>query len=230
MLDRYRVDGTLAAFLASASYVVLVAFVILAALNQLGVQTTSFIAVLGAAGLAIALAFQGTLSNLSAGVLLIVFRPFRVGDYVEGAGTGGTIEAVELFTTTLHTPDNRTIIVPNSQLLGDVIVNYSVKETRRIDLVIGVSYADDLAKAKEALARIVAEDERVLADPATTIGVLELADSSVNFAVRPWVKAADYWPVRFDLLQRIKAELDAAGISIPFPQRDVHLHTVDEAA
>jgi small conductance mechanosensitive channel len=230
IMTKNNVDATLISFVGSMVYFALVTFVIIAALNQLGIQTTSFIAVIGAAGLAIGLALQGSLANFAAGVLLIIFRPFKSGDYIEGGGVAGSVEEIEIFTTKLKTPDNRTIIVPNAKLSGDNITNYSAKETRRVDLVAGVGYGDDLEKVKDVLKQIVSEDPRVLPDPATTIAVSELADNSVNLVVRPWVKTADYWDVYFDLTETIKKRFDAEGISIPFPQRDVHLfsHTSDE--
>jgi small conductance mechanosensitive channel len=210
--------------------VTLLIFVIIAALAQVGIQTTSLIAVLGAASLAIGLALQGSLANFAAGVLLIIFRPFKVGDYVECAGTAGAVDEMQIFTTQLKSPDNKKIIIPNAKLLGDVITNYSAQETRRVDLVIGVSYSDDLQKVEKVLTDILSQDERVLKDPAPTIAVLELADSSVNFAVRPWVKTGDYWNVYFALTKNIKMRLDAEGIAIPFPQRDVHLYQQKEGA
>jgi small conductance mechanosensitive channel len=224
LMTKKNVDPEVNSFVCSLIYVTLLVFVIIAALAQVGIQTTSLIAVLGAASLAIGLALQGSLANFAAGVLLIIFRPFKVGDYVACAGTAGTVDEMQIFTTQLKSPDNKKIIIPNAKLLGDVITNYSAKETRRVDLVIGVSYRDDLQKVAEALTDVLSKDERVLKDPAPTVAVLELADSSVNFAVRPWVKTGDYWSVYFDLTKSIKMRLDAEGISIPFPQRDVHLY------
>jgi small conductance mechanosensitive channel len=200
--------------------------VIIAALGRLGVNTSSFVAVIAAAGLAIGFALQGSLANFAAGVMLIFFRPFKVGDYVEAGGVSGTVEEVQIFMTALKTPDNKAVVVPNSSITGGNIVNYSAKPIRRVDLVMGIGYGDDIKRAKQVLEQVVSEDDRVLDDPAPTIAVLELADSSVNFAVRPWVRTPDYWSVYFDLTERIKLEFDARGISIPFPQRDVHLHEV----
>ena len=228
MMERSRVDQALVSFVCSVSYVAIMAFVVIAALGQLGVQTASFVAVIGAAGLAVGLALQGSLANFAAGVLMIIFKPFKVGDYVEGAGVAGTVEAIGIFTTELKSPDNKKIIVPNAKITGDNIVNYTAKEMRRLDLVAGVSYGDDLDTVKRVLQDIVEKDERILKDPAPTIGVLELADSSVNFAVRPWVKTADYWDVYFATQESIKKRFDAEGISIPFPQQDVHLHKMSE--
>jgi small conductance mechanosensitive channel len=230
MMTKKNVDPAVNSFVCSLIYVTLLIFVIIAALAQVGIQTTSLIAVLGAASLAIGLALQGSLANFAAGVLLIIFRPFKVGDYVECAGTAGAVYEMQIFTTQLKSPDNKKIIIPNAKLLGDVITNYSAQETRRVDLVIGVSYSDDLQKVEKVLTDILSQDERVLKDPAPTIAVLELADSSVNFAVRPWVKTGDYWNVYFALTKNIKMRLDAEGIAIPFPQRDVHLYQQKEGA
>ena len=198
-------------------------FVILAALSNLGVNTTSFIAVLGAAGLAVGLAFQGTLSNIGAGVLLIFFRPFKVGDFIQAAGESGVVEEINLFSVLLKTGDNKQIIIPNSSIIGGNITNFSAKDTRRVDFTFGIGYEDDLKLAKETLEEIVNSDERVLKDPAPFVAVSELAESSVNFVVRVWVKSADYWGVYFDTLERVKLTFDEKGISIPYPQMDVHL-------
>jgi small conductance mechanosensitive channel len=218
------VDPTLVSFASNLTYISLLAFFIIAAINKLGVQTTSFIALVGAAGLAIGFAFQNTLSNFAAGFLLIFFRPFKVGDYIEGAGVAGVVEEIQVFITQLKTPDNKTIIIPNSKMTGDNIINYSAKETRRIDLVIGVSYAADLSHVKTVLQDILSKDERILKEPAATIAVLELADNSVNFAVRPWVKTENYWDVFFDTTENVKRRFDSEGIGIPFPQRDIHVY------
>jgi len=224
LMSRAKADPTLVSFVGHLVYVLLMTFIIVAALGNLGVQTTSFIAVIGAAGLAVGLALQGSLANFAAGVLLIIFRPVRVGDFVEGAGQTGTVEEIGIFTTTLITPDNRTVIVPNAKLTGDNIVNYTHKGTRRVDMVVGVSYGDDLKKVRKAIEEVLAKDARILKDPAPTIGVVELGDNSVNFAVRPWTAAADYWGVYFDTLEALKVHFDAKDISIPFPQRDVHMY------
>jgi len=223
-MDKANLDSMLARFIGNLTYVALMTFVALAAINQLGVQTTSFIAVIGAAGLAIGLALQGSLANLAAGVLIIIFRPYKVGDYIEGGGVAGTVEEVQIFTTVLKTPDNKTIIVPNAQVMGGTITNYSARTERRIDLVVGVGYDADLDKTRQVLTDILGEDQRILKEPAPLIGVVELADSSVNFVVRPWVSTADYWAVFFDLNERIKKRFDAENITIPFPQRDVHIY------
>jgi len=224
LMEKGGLDATIVRFTGNLTYIALLAFTVLAALNQLGIQTTSFIALLGAAGLAVGLALQGSLSNFAAGFLMILFRPFKVGDYIEGGGTAGTVDEIQIFTTTLRTPDNKVVIIPNAKLTGDNIVNYSVKGTRRIDLVCGVSYSDDIDQVKRILTELLAKDERILEDPPPFVGLLELADSSVNFAVRPWVNTSDYWDVYFDLNEAMKRALDAAGISIPFPQQDVHLY------
>jgi small conductance mechanosensitive channel len=224
ILQRGHVDETLVSFVASLCYIGIIAFVIIAALGKLGVQTASFVAVIGAAGLAVGLALQGSLANFAAGVLMIIFKPFKVNDYIEGAGVGGVVEQIGIFTTELNSPDNKKIIVPNAKMTSDNIVNYTAKDIRRVDIVAGVSYGDDLDKVKSVLEEILAKDDRILKDPAPTIGVLELADSSVNFAVRPWVKTADYWDVFFAIQEGLKKRFDAEGISIPFPQQDVHLH------
>lgn len=224
VLLRTRLEATLASFLSNLAYVLVLVVVVIATLDKLGVDTTSLAAVIAAAGLAIGLALQGSLSNFASGVMLIGFRPFKAGDYVEAGGTDGVVEEVSLFFTRMRTGDNKQIVVPNSEITDGIITNYSAKETRRIDLVVGIGYDADIRRAKELLERIVTGEERVLAEPAPQIAVSELADSSVNLVVRPWVKTDDYWPVRFDLTERIKLELDAAGIAIPYPQRDVHLH------
>ena len=197
--------------------------VVITAINQLGIQTTSLLAILGAAGLAIGLALQGSLSNFAAGVMIVGFRPYRVGDVIEAAGVAGKVEEVQIFTTVLLTADNKTIIIPNSQVMAGEITNYSAQPTRRVDLVAGCGYGDDLDKVRDVLRDIVSADDRVLSDPAPTIAVSELADNSVNFVVRPWVQRDDYWNVYFDLTEQIKKRFDAEGISIPYPQQDVHL-------
>lgn len=224
LLQKQEVDETLETFVCNLARMALLAFVVVAAINALGIQTASFIAVLGAAGLAVGLALQGSLSNFAAGVLIVMFRPYKVGDWIDAAGVSGSVLEVQILTTALKTGDNKRVIVPNSQIMGSIITNYSAHDTRRIDLVVGVSYSDDLDKVRETLLSIVAADQRILDDPAVTIAVSELADSSVNFVVRPWVKTADYWGVLFDLTETIKKRFDAEGISIPFPQRDVHIY------
>jgi small conductance mechanosensitive channel len=229
VMGKRSVDPTIGKFVANLTYIALLTFFILAALGLLGIQTTSFIAVIGAAGLAIGLALQGSLANFAAGFLLIIFRPYKVGDYIEGGGTAGTVEAIQLFTTQLASPDNKTIIVPNSKMTGDNIVNYSTKGTRRVDMVFGIGYEDDIDKARNIITEILSQDERILKDPPTNIAVSELADSSVNFIARPWVNAADYWNVYFETTEKVKKRFDAQGISIPYPQRDVHVYEHKEA-
>jgi len=224
LMTKKEIDPTIVSFVVSLVYLSLLTFVVLASLGQLGIQTTSFIAVIGAAGLAIGLALQGSLANFAAGFLMIIFRPIKVGDYIEGAGVAGTVKSIQIFTTQLATPDNKMIIIPNAKLTADNITNYSTTGTRRVDLVFGISYADDIDKAKGVLKELLDADPRVLKDPAPTVGLLALADSSVNFAVRPWVNSADYWPLYFDMTEKTKKSFDAAGISIPFPQRDVHIY------
>jgi small conductance mechanosensitive channel len=223
VMGKSKVDQTLIRFTGNLVYIALFTFVILAALGQLGIQTTSFIAVLGAAGLAIGLALQGSLANFAAGFLIILFRPYRIGDVIEGAGTAGKVEEIQIFTTKIATPDNKTVIVPNAKLTGDNIINWTVKGTRRVDMVFGIGYDDDIDKAKKIMENVLAKDARILKEPATTIAVSELADSSVNFVVRPWVKGDDYWSVYFDTTENVKKAFDDEGISIPFPQRDVHV-------
>ena len=224
LMERSQIDTTLVKFTGGVTYIAMMTFVIVAAMAQVGIQTTSFIAVLGAAGLAIGLALQGSLSNFAAGFLMILFRPFKVGDFVEGAGTAGTVEEIQIFTTTLLTPDNKTVIIPNAKLTGDNIVNYTKRGTRRVDMVFGIGYGEDIDKARDIMADIIAKDTRILKEPAPKIAVHELADSSVNFIVRPWTKAGDYWDVYWDTTESVKKALDDAGINIPFPQRDVHVY------
>ena len=223
-MSKRNVDDTIVGFVGNLTYVALLAFFIIAALGQLGIQTTSFIAILGAAGLAVGLALQGSLSNFAAGFLMIIFRPIRVGDYVEIAGSAGTVEEISIFTTTLTTVDNKTVIIPNAAVTGGNIVNWTVKGTRRVDMVFGIGYGDDIDKAKNIMKEVLARDERILKDPATQIAVVELGDSSVNFVVRPWVNAADYWGVYMASMENIKKAFDVEGISIPYPQSDVHLY------
>ena len=224
VMTKRGVDPMLVSFVGHLAYALLMIFVILAALGKLGVQTTSFVAIVGAAGLAIGLALQGALANFAAGVLMLIFKPFKVGDYVEGGGTAGVVEEIQIFTTKLKTPDNKLIIVPNAKMTGDNITNYSAKEIRRVDFVFGVSYGDDIDKVKSVVEDVLSKEGRILKDPPVTIGLVELGDSSVNFAVRPWVKTTDYWSVYFDVNEAMKKRFDAEGISIPFPQRDVHMY------
>jgi small conductance mechanosensitive channel len=223
LMERADIDPTLAKFLGKLAYFLILAFVIIAAVDKLGVETTSLVALLGAAGLAIGFALQGSLSNFASGVMLVIFKPFRVGDFVEVAGTLGAVQQIGIFSTILNHPDNRRIIIPNAQVTGDKITNFTAIDKRRIDLVFGISYDDDIKKAKDVLQAIVSSDQRILKDPAPTIAVSELGDSSVNFVCRPWVKPADYWDVYFDITEKAKVQFEQAGLSIPYPQRDVHL-------
>jgi small conductance mechanosensitive channel len=223
MMEKGRADPIIIGFVCSIAYIALLAFVVIAALGQLGIQTTSFIAILGAAGLAVGLALQGSLANFAAGFLMIIFRPFKVGDFIEGAGVAGVVMEIQVFTTTLKTGDNKTIIIPNAKISGDNIINYSAQETRRVDMTVGVAYDADLSEVRDVLNDIISKDERILSDPPSQVAVAELADSSVNFIVRVWTKSGDYWGVKFDTTETIKNRFDAAGIGIPFPQRDIHI-------
>jgi small conductance mechanosensitive channel len=223
MMEKGGVDPIIIGFVGSITYIALLAFVVIAALGQLGIQTTSFIAILGAAGLAVGLALQGSLANFAAGFLMIIFRPFRVGDFVEAAGVAGVVKDMQIFTTTLKTGDNKTIIIPNAKISGDNIINYSAEENRRVDMTVGVAYDADLSKVRDVLNDIISKDERILSDPAPQVAVAELADSSVNFVVRIWTKTGDYWAVKCDTTETIKNRFDEAGIGIPFPQRDIHI-------
>ncbi len=222
-LKRTNIDETLVGFGRNLLFYAILAFAVVAALDRLGVETTSLVAALGAAGLAVGLALQGSLANFASGVLILLFRPFRVGQLVELAGTLGHVKEIQIFNTILITLDNKTVIIPNNNVTSDVIVNYSAEGHIRLDLVFGIGYGDDLLKAKGVLEELVNADARVLDDPAPTVAVLELGDSSVNFAVRPYVKVEDYWGVYFAMHEAVKLRFDAEGISIPFPQRDVHL-------
>jgi small conductance mechanosensitive channel len=222
LLKKSRMDDMLISFVASITKTILLLFVAIAALNKLGIDTTSLIALLGAAGLAVGLALQNSLQNFAAGVMLIVFRPFKAGDFVELAGVAGVVENIGIFSSVLRTGDNRELIIPNGAIYGGIITNYSARSTRRVDMVFGVDYDDDLKAAKELLRAIILADDRVLSDPEPVVAVSELADFSVNFIVRPWVKSADYWPVLWDTTEKVKLEFDAQGLSIPYPQMDIH--------
>ena len=224
VMQRQNVDQTLETFVCNLVRMALMVVVIIAAIGALGIQTTSFIAIFGAAGLAVGLALQGSLSNFAAGVLIVLFRPYKVGDFIEAAGISGTVEQVQILTTVLKTPDNKQIIVPNSQIMDSIITNYSANDTRRVDLTVGVSYDDDIDKVMATLRELVDADDRILKEPECLIKVQALADSSVNFVVRPWVSSADYWGVYFDLTEAIKKRFDEDGITFPFPQQDVHLY------
>ncbi len=223
-MQKNNVEKTLETFVCNLVNSALLIVVIIAAIGQVGIQTTSFIAIFGAAGLAIGLALQGSLSNFASGVLIVLFRPYKVGDFVEAAGIAGVVEQVQIMTTIFKTGDNKQVIVPNSQIMDSIITNYSANDTRRVDMVIGVSYDDDIDKVRKTLEEIIAADDRVLQDPVPKIAVSELADSSVNFIVRPWVATADYWPVMWEMTEAIKKRFDKDSISFPFPQQDVHLY------
>lgn len=224
LMKRARVDVILVNFIASIAKSVLLLFVTIAALDRLGVNTASLVALVGAAGLAIGFALQGSLQNLASGVMLIIFRPFTAGDQVETAGVNGVVEAIGIFSTTMRTGDNREIIVPNGEIFGNHITNFSRRATRRVDMVFGIGYEDDLRKAREIIKSVLHADERIHSDPAPLIAVAELADSSVNINVRPWCNTADYWAVYYDTQENIKLAFDANGISIPYPQMDIHQH------
>ena len=224
LMEKRNVDPTLISFSSSLLLVALQIFVIVAALEKLNIKTTSFVAILGAAGLAVGLALQGSLSNFASGVLMIIFKPFKLGDFVEAGGATGAVADINIFTTVINTPDNKKTIVPNSSVMGGNIINYSANDTRRVDLSAGISYSDDIDKARSAINAVLAEIPEILETPAPDILVSEMADSSVNFAVRPWCKPADYWAVYFGVTEAIKKKFDEEGISIPFPQQDVHLY------
>jgi small conductance mechanosensitive channel len=227
-LAKTRTEPTIAAFASNMSYYAIMAFVVLAILGQLGIETTSLIALIGATGLAIGLALQGSLANFSAGLLLIIFRPFRVGDWIGVGGVSGYVEDLELLTTIIRTLDNRTVIIPNSKLTDDNIINYSTLGVLRLDLVVGVAYDADLKQVKTVIKQVLSEDERILPQPEPVVGVLELADSSVNFAVRPWVKTVDYTSVSLSVYEALKLRFDECGITIPFPQRDLHVYGLNK--
>ncbi len=223
IMEKNNIDVTLVKFLSSIVYYTLFIVVMIAVAGQLGINTTSFLTIIGAAGLAIALALKDSLANFASGVMLIMFRPIKIGDFVDVGGVTGTVQSIDIFNTTIHSPDNQKHIVPNASITSGVITNVTANDTRRVDLVIGIGYDDDIARAKGILEAIIKKEERILEDPATNIAVSELGDSSVNFVVRPWVKTSDYWDVYFALTEEIKITFDKEGISIPYPQQDVHL-------
>ncbi len=222
------IEQTLVRFLNKLIYYVLLAAVVIAAADQVGIKTTSFIAILGAAGLAVGLALKDSLANFASGVMLILFQPFKVGDAISTAGVTGKVFQIDIFSTIIMTPDNQKVIVPNSSITSGVITNITAEPTRRIDLTIGIGYDDDITQAKKVLKSLVDADSRILKDPAPAIGVVELADSSVNLIVRPWVKTGDYWDVRLDLTEKIKLTFDKEGISFPYPQQEVHMRQVEQ--
>ena len=225
-----KFDPTLTKFVSSLASVGLKALLLISVASMVGIATTSFIAVLGAAGLAIGLALQGNLSNFASGVLILIFKPFKAGDVIDGGGYVGTVREIQIFTTILITPDNRRVIIPNSSLSNNPIINITAETTRRVDMKFGIGYGDDIDKAKSAIQSLIDADNRILKEPASLVVVSELADSSVNFTVRTWVNAADYWGVYFDMHENVKKRFDQLGISIPFPQQDVHMHEVKQAS
>ena len=224
IMAKSGLDEALIKFLGGIIYTVLLVAVILAAIDQLGVNVTSLLAVLGAAGLAVGLALKDSLSNFAAGVMIMIFRPFKIGDFVTVGGVSGVIDEIGMFCVLMHTPDNQRIIIPNSSVYGGTITNTSALPTRRIDLVMGISYDDNIGRAKQIIEDVINADERVLKDPEPVIAVSELGDSSVNLVVRPWVKSEDYWGARFDLTENLKVKLEEGGMSIPYPQRDIHVY------
>ncbi len=226
VMKKVKMDSVLVSFFSKIVKSLLLAFVIIASVEQLGVDTTSLAAMIAAAGLAIGLALQGSLSNFAAGVMIIATRPFKIGDYVEVSGIGGSVKDLSIYTTILVTPDNKVITVPNSKVTSGNIVNFSAMDTRRVDMVFGIGYSDDIAKAKKVINKVIKADDRILAEPEALVAVSELADSSVNFNVRPWVKKEDYWNVYYDVHEKIKIAFDKEGISIPFPQRELHVHNI----
>ena len=229
-MTRAGTDTILVGFIGNIAYGLLLVAVVLAAVDSLGVNVTSLMAIVGAAGLAIGLALKDSLANFAAGVMIIIFRPFKIGDYINAGGTAGVVDEIGLFATLMHSPDNQRIIVPNSAVIGGTITNVSALETRRVDLVFGIGYSDNIGQARDIIQSVIDADERILKDPEASIVVGELGDSSVNLNVRPWVNNADYWPVRADLLETVKIRFDEAGISIPFPQQDVYMHEVKAAS
>jgi small conductance mechanosensitive channel len=228
-MAKAKIEPTLVSFVKNVCYVGLIVFVAIAALSALGIQTAQFIAVVGAAGLAIGLALQGSLSNFASGVLLIILKPFKVGDFVELAGIKGTVQEIQIFNIVLNSPDNIRVTIPNAQVTGGSILNYTINGSRRVDLVFGVSYGDDINKAKKVIESVLAGDSRVLKDPAPTVAVVALSDSSVNFVCRPWVKPADYWDVYFDTTAKVKLALESNGLTIPFPQRDIYIKSAPKS-
>ena len=224
LLKRKQMDEAAITFINQVLYVILIVVLFITVIDQLGVDTTSLIAVLGATGLAVGLALKGSLENLAAGILLVSQRPFKKGDFIEGAGVSGSVDKITMLNTRLKTVDNKIVVIPNASLINGNLVNFSANPTRRLEIIVGVSYSDDLKKVKAVLQQLVAEEERVLAEPASLVAVCALADSSVNFTVRMWLNSSDYWPVNFDMMEKIKLRLDEEDITIPFPQRDVHLY------
>ena len=229
LTTRARIDETLVKFVSNMAYWAMLVMIIVAAIDQVGIDTTSFAALVAASGLAVGLALQGSLSNFAAGVMIILFKPIRVGDYAEAGGTAGVVEEIQIFHTMMRTGDNKQIIIPNSMITGDTITNFSAKDTRRIDLVIGCGYDDDLPAVKRFLEEVLQTEEEILEDPEPIVRVHELGDSSINFDVRPWVPSSEYWEVKCSLMEKIKLGFDERGFTFPFPSRDVHLHNADAA-
>ncbi|HKI78038.1 MAG TPA: mechanosensitive ion channel domain-containing protein [Ignavibacteriaceae bacterium] len=223
ILGKRNLDATINSFICNLTYTAMIVFVVIATLAQVGIQTTSFIAVIGAAGLAVGFALQGALANFAAGFLLILFRPFKAGDFVQAGGSSGTIEEVQILYTQMKTVENIKVVIPNGKIMGDSIINYSANEMRRAEWIFGIGYGDDMKKARGVLKSLIESDKRILTDPAPQILVKELADSSVNFGVRAYIKTSDFWGVYFDMTEKVKEKFDQEGINIPFPQRDVHL-------
>ncbi|MFC1769238.1 mechanosensitive ion channel family protein [Nanoarchaeota archaeon] len=223
-MEKKSIDESLRHFLANLTKVILIILLLISVISMVGVQVTAFIAVLGAAGLAVGLALQGSLANFAGGVLILIFKPFKVGDLVEAQGYLGKVSQIKVFNTILKTPDNKTVIIPNGPLSNGALVNFTTEAIRRVDLTVGISYEDDIKKAKEVLNNIITLEDKALKDPAPQVAVSELGDSSVNFVVRVWCKGEDYWDVFFDMQEKIKLGLDMSKISIPYPQRDVHLY------
>jgi len=224
VLDKREVDASLKPFFKSMIGILLKVLLVISVLSMMGIEMTSFVAILGAAGLAVGLALSGTLQNFAGGVMILIFKPYKVGDFIDAQGHSGTVREIQIFNTILKTPDNKTIIIPNGKLSNASMTNYSTEELRRVDWKIGIGYGDDADKAKQVLRTMVEADERALEDPAVFIALSELGDSSVNFAVRAWVKAADYWPLFFHINEEVYKVFDKEGLNIPFPQMDVHLH------
>lgn len=225
---RGKMEATMAGFMENILYFLLLLCVIIASLAKLGIQTASLLAVVGSAGLAVGLALQGSLSNFAAGVLIVMLKPFKLGDYIDGAGTAGTVEKIDIFTTQLKTPDNKTIIIPNSNLTSSNIINFSTQKTRRVDITVGVSYSDDLDHVRKVLEDLANSDSRILQEPAPVVYCTAMADSSVNYVMRMWSKTEDYWPLTFHMNETVKKRLDKEGITIPFPQRELHIHHINQ--
>jgi len=224
MMKKADVDASLVPFLRSLISITLKVLLIISIMSMVGIQMTSFIAVLGAAGLAVGLALQGTLQNFAGGVIILLFKPYKVGDYITTQGFSGTVKEIQIFTTILTTPDNQTVIIPNSPIAVNALTNYSTQETRRVDFTFGIGYSDDIDKARTVIMKLINQDERILKDPEPLVKIANLGDSSVDFATRVWVNSGDYWGVFFDMNEKVKKEFDKEGISIPFPQQDVHLY------